>query len=234
MAQRDANVGFHALVDYPDDYVQPLIVQALKDQKGFQATMIKSVTELPTPVTPLLQFTNYEALDFEHAMANPSTSLVSAYIIRKALIRKHYLSNTVSSWLVKHPDSILRNHFKPCVHFELDFAEFLDDALVDAWDLNEAMSRNDELPDDQSKEWWILKPGMSDGGNGIRLFSSLIELQAIFEEWEEEEIDEEAEVEEENETNQEDTILSSKQNEKSNAMTSQLRHFIAQPYSTLR
>jgi len=78
-------------------------------------------------------------LDFEHALQHQRTSQVCAYVIRKALIRKHYLSNTMSTWLVKHPESVLARHFRPCVHFELDYAEFLDEALVDAWDLNKSM-----------------------------------------------------------------------------------------------
>ena len=106
-------------------------------------------------------------------MTHPQTSLISAYVIRKALIRKHYLSNTISTWLVKHPESILKKSFRACEHFELDYAEFLDDALVEAWDLKASMARNVEQKDPSRKEWWILKPGMSDGGNGIRLFSSL-------------------------------------------------------------
>ena len=80
-------------------------------------------------------------------MSNNQTTLICAYAIRKALIRKHYLSNTIDAWLAKHSDSSLRRHFKPSVHFELDYAEFLDDALVDAWDLHESMARNEEAED---------------------------------------------------------------------------------------
>jgi hypothetical protein len=194
--------------------------------------LLSSFRDLPHPTNRVLQFTAYEAIDFEHAMQHPQTSLVCAYVIRKALVRKHYLSNTVSAWLVKHPESILARHFKPSVHFELDYAEFLDEALVDAWDLNASMAENDQKECTDRKQWWILKPGMSDGGNGIRLFSSLEELQAIFEEWEEgvSEPDHEAEVPDEGDPP--DSPSTSKQGGASegNAMTSQLRHFIAQPY----
>lgn len=216
----------YAIIDYPDPYVQPLITNAMKSQlRDVQVELISSIRQLPSPDSPLLQFTSYESLDFEHATDHPNSSLVCAYVIRKALIRKHYLSNTVSTWLVKHPDSLLRRHVKAAVNFELDYAEFLDEALVDAWDLNESMMRNDELgDDDEKKEWWILKPGMSDGGNGIRLFSNMQELQGIFEEWEEaeEEDDDDAETLDESGQN-----LSTVPN---GTMTSQLRHFIAQPY----
>lgn len=220
------------MIDYSDEYVQPLILDALDHLLPTSVKAIPSLSSLPSVSARVLQFAAYEALDFEHAMQHPTTSLICAYVIRKALIRKHFLSNTVSTWLVKHPESILAKHFRPCVHFELDYAEFLDEALVDAWDLNESMARNDEKQSSEGKEWWILKPGMSDGGNGIRLFSSMAELQAIFEEWEE---DEEPEFEDENVDEDEevfDTDGETKQDTsvEGNAMTSQLRHFIAQPY----
>jgi tubulin---tyrosine ligase len=216
-----------AIVEYPEPYVQPLILDALQSHLiNLPVELISSIRQLPSQDSPFLQFAAYESLDFEHALSHPKSSLVSAYVIRKALIRKHYLSNTISTWLIKYPDSRLKNHFKASVHFELDYAEFLDDALVDAWDLKESMARNERLGNDfQKKECWILKPGMSDGGNGIRLFSSMEQLQNIFEEWDGDD-DEDVDENEEDEAN-EDTRHSEPTK---GVMTSQLRHFVAQPY----
>lgn len=227
----------NAVVAYPDAYVQPLLMQALQALENISINIISSLSELPNATDPVLQFSDYESLDFESALQHPKTSLVCAYVIRKALIRKHYLSNTISTWLVKHEDSALAKHFQPCVHFELDYAEFLDDALVDAWDLNESMAKNDQAQSSKDKQWWILKPGMSDGGNGIRLFSSMTQLQSIFEEWEEQEEDKSEEEAEFDEPAEENTVqVQDEDGDESqveydgNAMTSQLRHFIAQPY----
>lgn len=209
----------YGVINYPDDYVQPLILWALKSVFQASIQFLEFRGELPTPSSALLQWTAYEDLDFEHAMQNPQTSLICSYVIRKALIRKHYLSNTISTWVVKHPQSILASHFKPCVHFELDYAEFLDDALVDAWDLNESLARN-ENASNMTIQWWILKPGMSDGGNGIRLFSSMNQLREIFEEWEpDDEIEAATELQEQRDDSANREMI-----------TSQLRHFIAQPY----
>jgi len=218
-------------VDYPDGYVQPLILHALGSFLQVPYDLVDSIEQSAATSRRFLQIRAYESIDFEHAMQHPNTSLVSAYVIRKALIRKHYLSNTVSSWLVKHPGSVLASSFKPSVHFELDYAEFLDEALVDAWDLNESMSRNEDSTSDVPREWWILKPGMSDGGNGIRLFSSMEELQAIFEEWEGTSEDEEDEEDGEADGDAQELPASASKTGSTDAtMTSQLRHFIAQPY----
>ena len=211
-------------MDYEDEYVQPLIVNALQRQlQGTPYEMISDLSQLPDPSYPVLQYRVYEKSDFDHVMSHPQTSQVNSYIIRKALIRKHYLSSTVANWVTKHPDSILAKHFKPAVEFELDYAEFLDEALLEAYELRESFERNEK--DDSQKEWWILKPGMSDRGQGIRLFNSEESLQEIFEGWEGDSDDEEGEA---NDVESPDARES--QDNNTGIITSQLRHFIAQPY----
>ncbi|GKZ75690.1 hypothetical protein AnigIFM56816_000349 [Aspergillus niger] len=215
---------FYSLVDSDDSYVQSLMERALQRRLGNgQCRAISSLSDLPSRTTPIFQYREYERLDFEHTMMHTSTSLANAYIIRKALIRKHYLSNTVINWVTKHPDSVLAKHFKPGFDFELDYAEFLDDALLEAYELRESLAKNETLPDEE-KEWWILKPGMSDRGQGIRLFNSEDGLREIFEEWEVPDSDDESGSERpEPEDNDED-------DDNHGVVTSQLRHFIAQPY----
>lgn len=216
-----------AFVKYPEPYVQPLIVKALQDVQSPTIEIVEGNSMAHDPGRQYVVFAAYENLDFETAMQNSKTSLICAYVIRKALIRKHYLSNTIAAWLTKHPESVLKNHFKASIHFELDYAEFLDDALVDAWDLHESMERNSLMSEVGPEEWWILKPGMSDGGNGIRMFSNIEQLQSIFEEWDPPSDDEDAdEVAEFDDPASTPRIAADNEH----PMTSQLRHFIAQPY----
>ena len=199
--------------------------QALTRRLGGTARSqrISALSELPDPSAPVFQYREYERLNFEHVLSEPSTSLANAYIIRKALIRKHYLSNTIANWISKHPDSILRNHFKPAVDFELDYSEFLDEALLEAYELRESLEKNEEKPESE-KEWWILKPGMSDRGQGIRLFNSEDQLREIFEEWDEPSDDESG-----SETADQDDATTPAAHDEG-VVTSQLRHFLAQPY----
>jgi hypothetical protein len=212
-------------VDCDDPYVQELVEKALQSRMGSRYRPLSSISDLPLRSAPVFQYREYERLDFEHAMMNPTTSLTNAYIIRKALIRKHYLTNTVANWVTKHPDSVLVKHVKASVDFELDYAEFLDDALLEAYELRESLEKNESRPESE-KEWWILKPGMSDRGQGIRLFNSEDQLREIFEEWEVDTDDEdEGENEDDEEQDNDDT-----DNAKTGVVTSQLRHFIAQPY----
>ncbi|KAI9704230.1 MAG: hypothetical protein M1836_007091 [Candelina mexicana] len=246
--KRRSSPLFHAVVDYDDPYVQPMIIAALDSQLPTGSwSRISSTASLPDPALPLLQFASYEAINFEHLLTYPRSSLATAYTIRKALIRKHYLSNTLASWFTKYPASGLSSHVQPAVHFELDYAEFLDEALVEAYELHQSFKRN-AGKQSSDREWWLLKPGMTDSGQGIRLFSSEEELRQIFEEWE----DEESATDDEGEKNgisgdSDGSATSPKlidrgssvgnsstaethKDRKDYILTSQLRHFIAQPY----
>ncbi|KAI7147758.1 hypothetical protein KC324_g15701, partial [Hortaea werneckii] len=190
-------------LDYEDPYVQPLILSALKSRLPSELLVfVQNEENKETPPTlpdgnpKLLQWRQYESIDFDRLLDQPSTTLANSYVIRKALMRKHYLSTTIAHWITKNPDSVLTRHVKPSVEFEVDFAEFLDEALLEAFELHESWARNAGKPPHE-REWWILKPGMSDRGQGIRLFSSEEELQGIFEEWDPPSDDEEEEDDDE-------------------------------------
>jgi len=221
-SESDKQPTIYSIIDCDDPYVQDLMQQALTRRLGNAHIQVSSFDELPDRSAPVFQYREYERLEFEHVLVRPTTSLANAYVIRKALIRKHYLSNTVANWISKYPDSVLRDHFKPAFDFELDYAEFLDDALLEAYELRESMEKNEERPESE-KEWWILKPGMSDRGQGIRLFNSEDQLREIFEEWEGDSDNEQSGSEEEDADADADA-------HDAGIVTSQLRHFMAQPY----
>ena len=223
----------YACIDYEDPYVQPLLLNAVKARIPSEIlVLIKDASELPSNDSKFLQWRQYESLDFDRLMSGSDASYSNSYVIRKALIRKHYLSMTVSHWLTKNPESSLGRHVKPGVEFEVDFAEFLDDALIEAFELHESWQRN-ASKEPSEREWWILKPGMSDRGQGIRLFSSEEELTEIFEEWDPPSDDEEEEDDDARHSGDEGTPSASKfenEDDDNGIMTSQLRHFVAQPY----
>ncbi|KAK3682513.1 survival protein sure-like phosphatase/nucleotidase [Podospora appendiculata] len=255
----DDKPSLYALIDYGDTYVQPLILSAL--EKLLPANSWKLLTPSPPPPSSssttyevslarllpnpdtdkILQIGQYEELDFDFADAHPATCLINSYVIRKALVRKHFLSATVENWTAKHPDSVLRTHVQRSEAFELDYAEFLDDALVEAFDLRASLERNAaaaaEEGGEKKLEWWILKPSMSDRGQGIRLFSTMEELQAIFDGWEADLLDSEEEEEEGDEDDEGGAEMTAAAADESAPRSmddainsSHLRHFVAQPY----
>ncbi|KYK55062.1 tubulin-tyrosine ligase [Drechmeria coniospora] len=224
-----------AVVAYDDPYVQPLIVAAVKafipeaeldldTEMPPSASALSLGGTLSTPDSRVVQITAYESIDFEFASSHPGSCLVNSYVIRKALIRKHYLSTTVDHWVAKNPNSPLKRHVKRSEAFEVDYAEFLDDALVEAFDLRESLDRNGAMERNE-RAWWILKPGMSDRGQGIRLFSTMEELQDIFDEWEEDNPDDDDE-----EDVGVEQARAAGDERGDHITTSHLRHFVAQPY----
>lgn len=93
---------------------------------------------------------------------------------------------------------------------ELSFIDELEEMWNDElWDLGEVLDRADT--------WMILKPGMADRGMGIRLFHTKEELEAVFQEFEDEESDQDADEYEVVERPADTGVA-----------TSQLRHFVIQ------
>lgn len=162
------------------------------------------ITDTPSPaVGSLLQYCSYDSLDHELTHAQPEVVLSSSYTIRKSLIRKHYLHRAVSLYIAKHPASILTTGIPRSWDFEIAWADELDDQFADElWDLSAIL-------DNSIGKWYILKAGMADRGNGIRLFDSKQALHAIF-----------AEFDEQSDTESEKGAQ--------DIVTSHLRHFVIQ------
>lgn len=160
---------------------------------------------LPVTMDKLtFHYGEYEQLNMDQLMSNDFYH-ANAYIYRKAIIRKHYLSHTIHSYVVKNEDSILNKAFFESFNIDVDYAEFLDDALDENWELRQEL--------ESKQKWWILKPSMSDKGQGIRIFKTIEQLQDIFDSFEEDETDDEDVGQDSNKV-----------------VTSQLRHFIVQEY----
>jgi tubulin--tyrosine ligase len=123
----------------------------------------RALTQIDTPIsfiskdersrtdTPLLQWCTYDEMDHELAHFRRDNVLSSSYTFRKALIRKHYLSRVLQSYLKKQPHSVLKDGFPLTYEIEISFADELDEMWTDElWDLGEKL--------DAGRSWWILKP----------------------------------------------------------------------------
>ncbi|KAF7969221.1 hypothetical protein HWV62_27929 [Athelia sp. TMB] len=195
-----------ALVDWPS---APLTDSLVRKSLDNVLPSVVSVTSTPTTFVTskdgkMLQWAAYDSIDHEITHSQSDRVLSSTYTIRKALIRKHFLSRCIQSYTTKRTDSLLKHSTPRTWDLEIAYADELDEMWSD-----ELYDLGTELDDPTS--WWILKPGMADRGMGIRLFNSKESLLQIFEEFEENSDDEE----DENETA---------------VITSQLRHFVIQEY----
>lgn len=199
----------------PSNYLYEPLIDAFK-LLGVDMTSDRSVLKTSRPV---FHYCEYEDIDLDR-VGSPNY-ITPSYIYRKALIRKNYLANTVRHYVAKHPQLVLTRAVPETFHLEVDYPEFLDDALDELYELRDEILKGDRV--------WIVKPAMSDKGQGIRLFRTLDELQEIFDEFGEgEETDEEGEEGEEKESEREENNDYSS----SRIILSQLRHFVVQEYRT--
>ncbi|RLV82842.1 putative tubulin--tyrosine ligase PBY1 [Meyerozyma sp. JA9] len=191
------------LVTLPEtSYVYGSILEACK-KHSIPFTTDRSILGSEKKV---FHYGDYEDLDIDLLQEHPERYFVCSYIYRKSLIRKHFLANTVHHYVAKNPSSVLTKAVPETFQLEVDYAEFLDDALDECYELRQEL--------ESGKDTWILKPSMSDKGQGIRLFKTVEQLQAVFDSFEESD-------DEENE----------KENDEENGViVSQLRHFIVQKY----
>lgn len=184
-------------------------------QTGAQAVLRDWDIEVPstppsdadaTPTDYNAYIADYDLLPFDAILSKGA--LCSSYMIRKALIRKHYLAQSLHAFGVKR--NISTDVAPRSWALDIQFADELDELLADdLYDVRDALTANEECSSEDERTWFILKPGMADQGNGIRLFSSLERLQEIFEEMEGDASD----------------------NENDDAVyASQLRHFVIQHY----
>lgn len=171
------------------------------------------------------QYGDYEQLNLDN-LSNPTSNYFSnSYIYRKALIRKHFLAHTIHNYITKNTESILKKAALESYTIDLDYAEFLDDSLDENWELRQ------ELESEQ--KWWIVKPSMSDKGQGIRIFKTINQLQEIFDSFDEgvntdDEYDTDDNQEEDDED--EENPKSANKIDDNKIIISQLRHFIVQEY----
>lgn len=164
-----------AFVSWPSAPLTKSLV--LKSLNALERPPLTVTSSLPESFSTLLQWSTYDSIDHEFTHSDTITVLSSSYIIRKALIRKHFLSRCVHAYLAKHDKSALKYAIPRTWDLEISHADELDEMWCDdLWDLGK------DLQD--SAKWYILKPGMADRGMGIRLFNSKESLQRIFEEFE--------------------------------------------------
>ena len=194
-----------ALVSWPSaPFTESLVRKSLQTLK----LPLEIVASSPPSFSSLLQWSTYDSMDHELTHSDHRKVLASSYTIRKALIRKHFLSRCLHSYTTKHDQTILKKSIPRTWDLEISYADELEELWSDElWDLGKALQ--------DARKWYILKPGMADRGMGIRLFNRKEVLQQIFEEFDGDWDDEKAE--------EEDTYI----------MTSQLRHFVVQASGTL-
>ncbi|EKG11431.1 Tubulin-tyrosine ligase [Macrophomina phaseolina MS6] len=168
----------YCLIKHDDPAMQSLIESGFKSRLPKSYKIIRSMAEYRGG--PLLQVGSKDSLDFETAFHQPSM-LISSYVTRDALTRKHLLAQVYAKRIAKHPDSLLKTNVKAIENLDLSSSTSLFDLLDDTL-LGETLQSNEEkTPAD--RVWWMLRPDMEGGSQDLSLFSTVDELQATFDSW---------------------------------------------------
>lgn len=198
MSETDKKLS--VFVNFPSPYTHSLILAALTSVLPSLSLTFEPPSEHNVPD---LQWADYDLLCLDTIQSNPDTQLISSYVYRKTLIRKHMLHAAVQEYLAKqrhrgNQNNVLEKGIPRGWVIDIQFADELDELLMDdLYDLREDLQENENIEDLSERKcvvsclerltlgiiftsytcrWFVLKPGMSDKGQGIRMFSTEEEL----------------------------------------------------------
>ena len=78
----------------PESYLYPVVESALT--AAIPGIKIKKLLDDTDKGKKVVQYGEYEELDFDRIMSDTENYLACSYVYRKALIRKHFLANTIA------------------------------------------------------------------------------------------------------------------------------------------
>lgn len=151
-------------------YIDPRDAYVLRSWQAVLAPLGVTVLTSPPATKVDLWYEDYDSYDFDARDA--CASRVYSYVYRKALTRKNYLDSTIRQHRAKRPQSALHAAWPDTFCLDVDYPEFLDDALDECWDLKQELAAGTKV--------WILKPALGDRAFGIAIFRTQDELQQVF------------------------------------------------------
>ncbi|KAJ1822359.1 tubulin--tyrosine ligase [Coemansia sp. RSA 2675] len=185
-------------VEMDEPYVQEILLAAFAKYSPLLAVQ----TTGPATAPRLMHWREYEKIDWD-AVHRSTTTFASAFCIRKGLIRKAQMSFNIKLFVAKNPDSILKTGVPETWIFELDDVYYLDEALMECYEVEDGMRANEGIDDPRSREQFILKPSLTGRGAGIYVFDTRERLESLLErEFASDDEDEDADADEDQESGQ--------------------------------
>lgn len=137
-------------VNFPSPYTHSLILAALTSVLPALSLTFEPPTEDDVPD---LQWADYDLLCLDTIQANPDTQLISSYVYRKTLIRKHMLHTAIQEYLAKqrhrgNEENVLEKGIPRGWAIDIQFADELDELMMDdLYDLREDLQENENIED---------------------------------------------------------------------------------------
>ncbi|KAJ2008793.1 tubulin--tyrosine ligase [Coemansia thaxteri] len=202
----------------------PLIeIQTAETAPDQTSTEIGTDSRNDASLIRLMHWREYEKIDWD-AVHRSTTVFASAYCIRKGLIRKAQMAFNIKLYVAKHPDSILKTGVPETWVFELDDVDYLDEALMECYEVEDGMRANEGVEDPRQREQFILKPSLTGRGAGIYVFDTRERLEFLLEKEFESDDEDDDEDQDDAEVEEGGALGSSRQ------AVSQIREWVVQRY----
>ncbi|KAJ1801208.1 tubulin--tyrosine ligase [Coemansia sp. RSA 2399] len=206
------------IIDMDEPYVQ----QILESVFAKYSPAIATSTQDNSQSTRLMHWREYERIDWDAVHCSSDSVFSSAYCFRKGLIRKAQMAFNIRLYTTKHPESVLVRGVPETWVLELDDIDYLDEALMECYEVENEMKDNEGL-DPLERAQFILKPSLTGRGAGIHIFDTRARLESLLQKEFESDSEEDEEDEEENEAEQQNGT-------RSYEAVSQIREWVVQRY----
>lgn len=170
-----------AIVGLSDPYTRSRVVKALRARPEYECIDAKDPGKAAGKATRGALWLEYEDLPFDRLVHHMDTLLGNSYCIRKGLIRKSQMAYSISKYLSKHPDSILKKAVPETYLFELDDPYYFEEAMNEVFEVAQELEENESIEDAHLTKKWILKPSITNKGAEVFVFDRLDQLRGMFE-----------------------------------------------------
>ncbi|KAJ2742904.1 tubulin--tyrosine ligase [Coemansia sp. BCRC 34301] len=181
----ESAIAATVFIEMDEPYVQGILLSVFGKYSSLLAVQTAAADDgdngiaLPASAR-LMHWREYEKIDWD-AVHRSSTVFANAYCIRKGLIRKAQMAFNIKLFVAKNPDSILKTGVPETWIFELDDVDYLDEALMECYEVEDGMQANEGVVDPRLREQFILKPSLTGRGAGIYVFDTRERLEALLE-----------------------------------------------------
>lgn len=122
----------------------------------------------------------YEQLDFEKLASRNCRKLMNSFCIRKGLIRKCQLCYYLKKYMTKRTSALVK-YLPDTWIFELDYLDYIEEALNEVFEVEAAMRDNlEKKKRNETTKKFILKSSMTNKGNDILIFDCRSQLVEFF------------------------------------------------------
>ncbi|RMZ95724.1 tubulin tyrosine ligase [Brachionus plicatilis] len=167
------------LIGIDDIYTSEKIAACFKYRDPYEVVLDDSDISSSVDLDYDLYWLEYEYLNFEKLIKPSKKVLFNSFCIRKGLIRKAQIAFYLRKYLSKVQSQLFK-HVPETYVFELDYIDYLDEALNDCFEVEQALESNLSSKEGQSTKKFILKSSMTNKGAEILIFDTKKQLEDFF------------------------------------------------------